>query len=365
MDGLRIDFRGVVRYEDKTLDWRRHPKSVRLLKHMLKYGESSIELMCLDVHHLDLSMLSGRYAESLHANMVKMVSRARADLEGAFGGRWLACKGTTYHLRLEEEEMVAVGGTLGDASQTDRAAAVELPTGTASAEERRVYLEVETWLRNNPGQGLRQAFGPLKINPAVYYRARKRMEDRGTFSKGDLLRPESPIVKNMKKQEREPEPEPPELEDTHAPALCPFCATAECPAATDPNSPCGPVDTPTDDGSHVYPEFDRRKHVVDEVNDALARGKIRIAPVAKELLDHNAILRDQLEYGRAQIVEEEGEPLTEPSLEDHEAALEPEEEPEPHTADQALVEVLAWLRPLTELEQKRVVVAAQVMLGIL
>jgi hypothetical protein len=131
----------------------------------------------------------------------------------------------------------------------------------------------------------------------------------------------------------------------------------ECSAAKDPDLPCdaGSVTRPIDDDDRV---------LVREEYDREAGTRRLVLPdgytVKKELLDHDAIAEEQKAFARRQLglVADPHEPEVEEEAEE-------EAPPAEANPDQVLQEVLAWLRPLTELEQKRVVVAAQVMLGIL
>lgn len=100
------------------------------------------------------------------------------------------------------------GGTLGDISQTDRAAAVELPVDALPAKQRRAYLMVEAWLRANSGKSVATFFkahrGDKRIDfsDATYYIAKKRMEQaNGGWSSRDMIRPGDKILKSVARDE--------------------------------------------------------------------------------------------------------------------------------------------------------------------
>jgi hypothetical protein len=74
---------------------------------------------------------------------------------------------------------VATGGTLGDISQTRRASS-ELPECPGvSKEDRQAWLEVETYLRNNPGKNMKDAYIATGVHWRRYNAIYARMVGHG------------------------------------------------------------------------------------------------------------------------------------------------------------------------------------------
>lgn len=77
--------------------------------------------------------------------------------------------------------MTVTNTTLGEISQTDRAPKETLPSGGAGVGERgrRIYLNVEDWIRRNPTRSRADAFRALNMSnseQAMFYQARRKLE---------------------------------------------------------------------------------------------------------------------------------------------------------------------------------------------
>lgn len=348
---VEVNRRGWVNFGGKSLDWRHSPKKATLVRFLSDRGKADIRELILEVDKVDFSNASPRMEESLRTNMTKLLQRSRDELAGAFGGSWLVYHKGVYWLNathMEVPEMADGGGfnsSLGEASQTERAEESALPIGNLPPKQKEAWLDVETYRRNNPQASISLAFTATGVNPNNYYLAKKKLEGNGgmfSIRKGDLIRKDSPIVKAMAKAVAD---ELDEIEDFDPEDL------------RVPDEPTDPDDRP--ELPPFLREFEREKHQVEPSGYMSPTMEPRDIKRMRSI-DPDAIRREQIEFARKQLTVA---PHAEELIKEIEASeLEPADGPDP---DQVLGEVLAWLRQLNATDQKRVTMAAQVMLGIL
>jgi len=122
---------------------------------------------------------------------------------------------------------IRIDGTLGDCSVTDRAAAIEPSLHNLTAAERRAWIDINNWIRLNPGCSVEQAATVTGSCLDVFYEAKKKAQasngealSHKSFSSRDMIRPGDSILKKAgyapqaEKKRRGPKPRPRPVEDS-------------------------------------------------------------------------------------------------------------------------------------------------------